>query len=470
MCGVIGICSDGVAWEAYRALLAIQHRGQNSAGILTMNDKFYRKQGDGLVSEVFQNYPLDELKGKKGIAHVRYPTAGTDPASEVQPLFINYPYGLALAHNGNITNCEELKAFLREKRRSLQTDSDSEILLNVLADKISKHGLDEALRETLDLVDGSYSSVMLLGKDEGSVIGFRDRHGIRPLVIGKKETECGPNYMVCSESVGLDVTGYELVRDVKPGEAVFFSNGSMSTTQLHEPRPSHCIFEYVYFSRPDSVIEGRSVYDVRFKLGEQIDFDKDVDAVIPVPDTARTAALGFSRKYGIPYREGLIKNRYIGRTFIMPTQRYRESAVIEKLNVIRKEVSGKRIALVDDSIVRGTTSRRLVNLLKRYGAKEVHFVSSCPPITNPCFYGIDMTIKNELIASRGIDGIEKKINADSVTYQSIDGLVKAIGLPRSHLCLACLTGDYPTCMTCERVEELGRAREQERNNWKEPRR
>ena len=470
MCGVIGLCGPDIAWEAYRALIAIQHRGQNSAGILTMNEKFYRKQGDGLVSEVFQSFPLEELKGNIGIGHVRYPTAGMDPSAEAQPLFVSYPYGLGLAHNGNLTNCNELKKLLHEQHRSLQTDSDTEILLNILAEKLSCSDTETALGDTMDLVNGSYSATMLLGKGEGEVIAFRDPHGIRPLVIGRKETETGPSYMVCSESVGLDVTGYDRVRDVTPGEAVTLTQDGMESAQLRKPEPAHCIFEYVYFSRPDSVIEDKSVYDVRFRLGQEIDFDHDVDTVVPVPDTARTAALGFALKNGIDYREGLIKNRYIGRTFIMPTQRFRETAIVEKLNVIRREISGKSIALVDDSIVRGTTSKRIVSLLRRYGAKEVHFVSSCPPITHPCFYGIDMTIKDELIASGGTEGIEKKIGADSVTYQSVEGLVRAIGLPRSKLCLACLTGDYPTCITCELAEALGKNRENERKQWKDTKR
>ncbi|MCC7569160.1 MAG: amidophosphoribosyltransferase [Candidatus Methanofastidiosa archaeon] len=470
MCGVIGLCGPDIAWEAYRALIAIQHRGQNSAGILTKNEKFYRKQGDGLVSEVFQSFPLEDLEGNLGIGHVRYPTAGMDPSAEAQPLFTSYPYGLGLAHNGNLTNCQELKCYLHDKHRLLQTDSDTEILLNVLAEKLSKLEVEDAIGETMDTVQGSYSATMLLGKEGGQVLAIRDPHGIRPLVLGKKETETGPTYMVCSESVGLDVTGYELVRDIAPGEMVSLCDNGITSRQLRPAQPSHCIFEYVYFSRPDSVIEGHSVYDVRFKLGTNLAFDHEVDTVIPVPDTARTAALGFALENGIAYREGLIKNRYIGRTFIMPTQRFRESAIVEKLNVIRREIEGKRIALVDDSIVRGTTSRRIVGLLRRYGAKEVHFVSSCPPITHPCFYGIDMTIKDELIASCGTEGIEKKIGADSVTYQSIDGLVKAIGIPRSQLCLACLTGEYPTCITCERAEMLGKCRENERNQWKDTKR
>jgi len=470
MCGVVGLYCEEAAWETYRALIAIQHRGQNSAGILTQNERFYKKTGDGLVSEAFEHYPLSELRGNLSIGHVRYPTAGCDTATEAQPLFSTYPYGLGLAHNGNLTNCAQLRAELKEKKRAIQTDSDTEILLNVLADQVSHHDLETALGNTMDAAKGSYASVMLLGKDAGSVVAFRDIYGIRPLVVGKKETDCGTCFMACSESVGLDVAGYQRIRDIRPGECACLSESGMETMQIRPQRPAHCIFEYVYFSRPDSIIEGKSVYDVRFKLGENIDFDKDIDTVIPVPDTARTAALGFALKNDIPYREGLIKNRYIGRTFIMPTQKNRETAIIEKLNVIRREIEGKKVALVDDSIVRGTTSRRIVSLLRRHGAKEVHFISSCPPITHPCFYGIDMTIKDELVASQGTRDIEKKIGADSVTYQNIDGLVKAIGLPRSDLCLACLTGDYPTGITCEYAEKLGKARENERRNWKENRR
>ncbi|MHC1605234.1 MAG: amidophosphoribosyltransferase [Candidatus Methanofastidiosia archaeon] len=470
MCGVIGVKSSQVAWECYRGLLSIQHRGQNSAGMLTLNRKFHQKHGDGLISEVFEGFPLEEVKGKMGIAHVRYPTAGNDPATEAQPLFISYPYGIGIAHNGNITNYMELKNRLRKNRRSLQTESDTEIMLNIIAEELSKTDALTALTNTMKIVKGSYSVVTLIGEKKGKLISFRDPHGIRPLVIGKKEKETGTSYAVCSESVGLDVNGYELIRDVAPGEAVIFSDEGMESKVLCPSRPAHCMFEYVYFSRPDSIIEGKSVYEVRFKLGENIDLDNDVDTVIPVPDTARTAALGFSLKNDIPYREGLIKNRYIGRTFIMPTQKFRESAVIEKLNVIKKEVNGKRIALVDDSIVRGTTSKRLVDLLKRHGAKEVHFISSCPPIKYPCFYGIDMTIKDELVASDSIENIEKKIGADSVTYQTIEGLINAIGLPKNELCTACLTGDYPTGVTCKLAEALGKNRKNERKKWNVKRR
>jgi len=466
MCGIVGLYGKGASWAAYRALLAIQHRGQNAAGILTLNNKFYIKTGNGLVSEVFNKFPLDDLKGSLSIGHVRYPTSGDNPMGDSQPLFISYPYGLGLAHNGNLTNYLSLKENLRAKDRTLQTTSDTEVLLNVFADHLLENDVVSALENTMHTAEGSYSSVILLGQNGGKVIAFRDPMGIRPLVIGEKSTENGKEYMACSESVGLDVTGFDLIRDIKPGEAIIITKNGMESHQLIRPRPAHCCFEYVYISRPDSIIENHSVYDVRFRLGQNIYFDKDVDTVIPVPDTSRTAALGFALKNDIPYREGLIKNRYIGRTFIMPTQKYREEAVIEKLNVIRKEISGKKIALVDDSIVRGTTSKRLVELLRRYGAKEVHFISSCPPITNPCYYGIDMSVKDELIASKGMDGIEKKIGADSVTYQTIDGLVKAIGMPKSELCLACLNGEYPTHLSCRNAECLSRNRELERKNMK----
>ncbi|MBN1785697.1 MAG: amidophosphoribosyltransferase [Candidatus Methanofastidiosa archaeon] len=466
MCGIIGLYDKEASWAAYRSLLAIQHRGQNAAGILTLNSKFYLKTGNGLVTEVFNGFPLDGLKGDLAIGHVRYPTSGDNPLGESQPFFLQYPHGLGLAHNGNLTNYLELKRELRAKERTLQTTSDTEVLLNVFADELLKSDPITSLEGTMNKVEGSYSSVILLGQDGGKVIAFRDPHGIRPLVIGEKDTENGKEYMACSESVGLDVTGYELIRDVRPGEMVTIKRGGIEFDQIMEPKPAHCCFEYVYISRPDSIIEGKSVYDVRFKLGENIDFSKDVDVVIPVPDTSRTAALGFALKNNLPYREGLIKNRYIGRTFIMPCQKYREEAVIEKLNVIRKEVSGKRIALVDDSIVRGTTSRRLVTLLRKYGAKEVHFISSCPPITNPCYYGIDMSVKDELVASKGIGDIEGKIGADSVTYQTIEGLVRAIGMPRSKLCLACLNGEYPTNLSCSNAECLSRNRELERRNMK----
>jgi len=466
MCGIVGLYGKGASCASYRALLAIQHRGQNAAGILTLNNKFYIKTGKGLVSEVFNDFPIDQLKGNLSIGHVRYPTSGENPLGESQPLFISYPYGLGLAHNGNLTNYLEIKENLKARDRTLQTTSDTEILLNVFADHLLKDDAVTAINRTMETVEGSYSSVILLGQNGGKVIAFRDPMGIRPLVIGQRDTENGKEYMACSESVGLDVTGFELLRDVRPGEVAIITKEGIESHQLMEPRPAHCCFEYVYISRPDSIIEDKSVYDVRFKLGENLEFDREVDTVIPVPDTSRTAALGFALKNDLPYREGLIKNRYIGRTFIMPSQKFREEAVIEKLNVIRKEISGKRIALVDDSIVRGTTSKRLVELLRKYGAKEVHFISSCPPIISPCYYGVDMSVKEELIASKGIEGIERRIGADSVTYQTIDGLVNAIGIPKDKLCLACLNGEYPTNLSCRNAECLSRNRELERNKMR----
>jgi len=311
----------------------------------------------------------------------------------------------------------------------------------------------------MERIDGSYSAVMMLPK---KLIAFRDPYGNRPLVFGEKTNLDETAFSFSSESVGLDVNGYSLVRDLLPGEAIVVEDKNVEKKLLCPKGRAHCMFEWVYFSRPDSVIEGKSVYETRMELGKNIEFEGEGDVVIPVPDTARTAALGFSEKYGIKQREGLIKNRYIGRTFIMPTQVSRDVAVRDKLNVIKGEIRGKRVILVDDSIVRGTTSKRIVTMLRDNGAKEVHMISTCPPIKHPCYYGIDMPTEKELIAARNTDDVAEIIGADSVTYQTIKGLVKSIGLKKDELCLACLNGDYPTHIPEETRNSLTKTRECER--------
>ncbi|MGD2247690.1 MAG: amidophosphoribosyltransferase [Candidatus Methanofastidiosia archaeon] len=463
MCGIIGsLTHKGTAPQiALESLMSIQHRGQDSCGILWFNDNIKLKKDVGLVSEVFS--PWEVQTGQVAIGHVRYPTIGTDPARDAQPFYVNYPYGLGLAHNGNIVNYCELRRELLEKRRRLQSRCDGELLLNVFAEELIDNSIEQAAENVMERVLGSYSAVSVVADKKGKLGIFRDPLGIRPLVMGRNND----TVMACSESVALDKFGMSS-EDVLPGEVIIVDKNTSTTINeenitrisLKTEHHAHCMFEWVYFSRVDSVIEGKSVYETRLNLGKNLTLDHDADVVIPVPDTARPAALGFAEKYDIPYREGLIKNRYAGRSFIMATQKKREKAV-SKLNVIKSEIKGKKIALIDDSIVRGTTSRRIVSMIRNAGAKEVHLYSSCPKIVFPCFYGIDFPSKKELIASQGeID----TIGADSVTYQTLDGLKNAIGLP--DLCMACLNGDYPVeCCTAQ--FETMREKEREETIWQE---
>ena len=459
MCGILGTSSHNSAYECYRGLLAVQHRGQDSAGILSFDGIVHLKKEKGLVLNVFNKEELSKLEGFNAIGHVRYLTTGTSTLSEAQPFFLSYPCGIGLAHNGNITNFKELKKELEERNRCIHSKSDTEVMINILSEELVKNDTFGAIHECMKKIEGSYSAVVLLPK---KLVAFRDPYGIRPLVFGEKTSLNGNAFSFASESVGLDVNGYSLIRDLLPGEAIVIEDNKVEKRVLCPKGRAHCMFEWVYFSRPDSVIEGKSVYEARIELGRNIEFEGEGDVVIPVPDTARTAALGFSEKYGIKHREGLIKNRYVGRTFIMPSQVSRDIAVRDKLNVIKGEIRGKKVILVDDSIVRGTTSRRIVSMLRSNGAKEVHMVSTCPPIKHPCYYGIDMPTESELIAATDTDIVAEKIGADSVTYQTIKGLIKAIGLKKEDLCLACLNGEYPTHIPEEVRKGLTRAREYER--------
>lgn len=434
MCGIVGI-SQGSSREVYAGLYALQHRGQDSCGILTYDNKeFYIQKSPGLVTEAFTRDNLQNLPGSIGIGHVRYPTIGSDFTRDAQPFFSTSPVKIGISHNGNIANYAEL----RKKVGKLTSWCDVEIILNILANEISSEkDVFAAVASAMSQLNGAYSVVSII-EGEGLVV-FRDPFGIRPLVEGER--------MFASESVALDIVGRKLERDVKPGECIVVSDGAVERRRLVKEKPRHCMFEYVYFSRPDSIVEGKSVYQVRVNLGRELGkrWERDADVVVPVPDTARAAAFGFSEVTGIPYREGLIKNRYVGRTFIMPDQSTRENAVKVKLNPIRDVLEGKKVVLVEDSVVRGTTSKNLIDLIRSAGAKEVHFAISSPPIRWPCFYGIDMTTRKELFAANVKDAekaLAKKIGADSVLYQTVEGLKKAIGLPG--LCTACLDGNYPT--------------------------
>lgn len=447
MCGIIGlVCKSNVNQSIYDGLMVLQHRGQDAAGIMTSADnRLYLRKANGLVSDVFKTSHMISLQGHCGIGHVRYPTAGCSSASsEAQPFYVNSPYGIALAHNGNLTNAEQIKEelFLAD-RRHINTDSDSEVLLNVLAHELQKANkvrigeddIFDAVRGVHRRCRGGYAAVaMITGY---GLLAFRDPYGIRPIVFGKRETEEGAEFMIASESVAVDVLGFDLIRDIAPGEAVFISlDGEVSTRQCADnPTYNPCIFEYVYLARPDSIIDDIYVYKARLRMGEKLadkicrEFpDHDIDVVIPIPDTSRTAALALATRLGVNYREGFIKNRYIGRTFIMPGQKMRKKSVRQKLNAIDIEFRGKNVMLVDDSIVRGTTSQQIVEMARDSGANKVYFASAAPPVRYPNVYGIDMPTATELIAHElDSDDICHEIGADYLIYQDLEDLIDAVG-------------------------------------------
>ncbi|NMP31259.1 amidophosphoribosyltransferase [Thalassotalea sp. M1531] len=445
MCGIVGIVGNtSVAQSIYDGLTVLQHRGQDAAGIVTINDNTFRlRKANGLVKDVFHTRHMLRLQGNIGIGHIRYPTAGTSSSSEAQPFYANSPFGLALAHNGNLTNYAELKQWLFESaRRHVNTTSDSELLLNILGHELAQ---TEHLNLTPDdvftsianvhkRVRGGYATVaMIIGH---GMVAFRDPNGIRPLVFGKRETDKGAEYMVASESVALDACDFEFVRDVAPGEAIYFTeDGKIHSQQCAEaPSYSPCIFEFVYFARPDSTIDKMSVYGSRVemgkKLGEKIAKewdDLDIDVVIPIPETSCDIALQIAHQLDIPYRQGFVKNRYIGRTFIMPGQEMRKKSVRRKLNAIGAEFKGKNVLLVDDSVVRGTTSEQIIEMARAAGAKKVYFASAAPEIRFPNVYGIDMPSANELIAhGREVEDICEIIGADELIFQDIEDLVAAV--------------------------------------------
>ena len=447
MCGIAAIVSNqNVNQDLYDALTVLQHRGQDAAGIATCEGaRLHLRKENGLTRDVFSTEEMLRLKGNMGIAHVRYPTAGCTSSEEAQPFYVNSPFGLTLAHNGNLTNTEELKIqVFVDDQRHINTDSDSEVLLNVFA-----HELQQTGRLTLTVDDvfkavsvvhkrcrGAYAVVVMIAGF--GILGFRDPHGIRPIVFGDRvNDEGGTDYMIASESVALDVLDFHLIRDIAPGEAVFIeSNGKLHTKQCAD-KTNHCpcIFEYVYFARPDSIIDNISVYKARMRMGKKLakKIEKewpnhDIDVVIPIPDTSRTAALQIAHELGVKFREGFMKNRYIGRTFIMPGQKMRRKSVKQKLNAISLEFSGKNVLLVDDSVVRGTTSEQIIQMARDAGAKKVYFASAAPPVRYPNVYGIDMPAAHELIAhGRTEQEVCKAIGADVLIYQDLDDLIDAVG-------------------------------------------
>jgi amidophosphoribosyltransferase len=456
MCGIAAIVShQAVNQELYDALTVLQHRGQDAAGIVTCErGRLHLRKDNGLTRDVFTDDQMFKLKGNMGIAHVRYPTAGCTSSAEAQPFYVNSPFGLTLAHNGNLTNTEELKqALFLEDQRHINTDSDSEVLLNVFAHELQSLGkLDLSVDDIFQAVSGvhrrcrgAYAVVIMIAGV--GILGFRDPHGIRPIVFGERKSEHGSEFMIASESVALDVLGFELVRDIAPGEAVFIEESGILHAQQCAESTDHCpcIFEYVYFARPDSIIDRISVYKARLRMGEKLAkkvqrewLDHDIDVVIPIPDTSRTAALQMANILGVKYREGFIKNRYIGRTFIMPGQKMREKSVKQKLNAIALEFDGKNVLLVDDSIVRGTTSEQIIQMARDAGAKKVYFASAAPPVRYPNVYGIDMPAAHELIVA---------IGADKVIYQDLNDLIDAVRKGNQtieHFDTSCFSKEYIT--------------------------
>lgn len=445
MCGIVGIVSKGpVNQDIYDALTVLQHRGQDAAGIMTIdNGMFHLRKENGLVRDVFRTRHMKRLTGNVGIGHVRYPTAGSSSSAEAQPFYVNSPFGIAFAHNGNLTNAHELQAEVFSiARRHINTSSDSELLLNIFAHALQNAaGFEVKPEEIFSAVEtvhtkirGAYAVVAaIIGN---GMVAFRDPFGIRPLVLGKRQSEHGDEYMVASESVALDSVGFTFVRDVAPGEAVYVNEkGELFTKQCAKnPSCNPCIFEFVYFARPDSFIDGISVYASRVnmgrKLGEKIArewADLDIDVVIPIPETSMDVALQIAVTLDKPYRQGFVKNRYIGRTFIMPGQTQRRKSVRRKLNAISSEFKGKNVLLVDDSIVRGTTSEQIIEMARESGANKVYFASAAPEIRFPNVYGIDMPSANELIAyGREIEQICECIKADGLIFQNIDDLVDAV--------------------------------------------
>lgn len=444
MCGIVGIVgATPVNQSIYDALTVLQHRGQDAAGICTIeSNRFRLRKANGLVKDVFEVKHMQRLQGNVGIGHVRYPTAGSSSASEAQPFYVNSPFGITLAHNGNLTNANQVRQKLFEKdRRHVNTTSDSEVLLNVLAHEIdtvkgnvTAEDVFRAISNVHRTIRGAYAvAAMIIGH---GMVAFRDPHGIRPLCLGKREVAGQHEYMVASESVALDAVGFDFVRDVAPGEAIYVTfDGQLYTQQCADRAALNpCIFEFVYFARPDSFIDKISVYSARVEMGKRLgdrirnDYsDLDIDVVIPIPETSCDIALQIAQAIDKPYRQGFVKNRYVGRTFIMPGQQQRKKSVRRKLNAIRSEFKDKNVLLVDDSIVRGTTSGQIIEMARDSGAKKVYIVSAAPEIRFPNVYGIDMPSANELIAhGRDNDAICKQIGADALIFQTLDDLVDAV--------------------------------------------
>jgi len=466
MCGIVGIVGQSpVNQRIYDALTVLQHRGQDAAGIMTVREgELFARKDAGLVRDVFQQRHMVQLSGNVGIGHVRYPTAGCDRADEAQPFYVNSPFGIGLGHNGNLTNALQLtEELVRDDRRHLNTSSDSEVLLNVLASELQKRAggrfaprdIFAALGNVFQRCRGGFAVVALVVGH--GVVGFRDPNGIRPLVLGRRETSRGTEWMLASESVALDMLDFRLVRDVNPGEAVYIDQDARLHTHQCAPVARHapCVFEYVYFARPDSIIDNISVHKARMRMGERLAEkvrrlrpDHDIDVVIPIPDTSRTSAMQLAAALGVKYREGFVKNRYIGRTFIMPGQDMRQKSVRGKLNAIDLEFRGRNVLLVDDSIVRGTTSAQIIEMAREAGAAKVYFASAAPPVRYPNVYGIDMPVASELVAAgRSEDEVARIIGADWLIYQDLQDLIAACRHDNAQIedfDTSCFSGEYVT--------------------------
>jgi len=475
MCGILGITGNKkVVGDLMYGLLTLQHRGQDSAGIVTFDKMFHIKKGKGLVSEVFNEKHYKRLRGNIGIGHVRYTTHGSNTIENAQPITTNYPYGLAMVHNGNITNFKEMNKALYEDYHVLPTSTnDLEILLYTLAAELRQKDLKhlqvqdifDAVKITQQKIEGAYAVIAVIANH--GLLAFMDPNGIRPLVLGKKEDENGVTYGFASENITFDHLGYKVERDLKPGEIVFIDNNQQVHSQIGYREKQHfCVFEYMYFAREDSIFFGQNVAGKRVRLGQQIakqfiEARLQPDVVIDVPSSGYFAASGLAEALGVPHHRGLVKSNYIGRSFIAPQQQERENMVHRKLNPIKKAIRGKKVAVVDDSIVRGTTSKRIVEIIKNAGAKEVYFVSAAPPVKHPCVYGIDMSIKTELIANKlDKEAIKDYIDADALFYFETGELNQVFD--KVSICDACFTGNYPT----KSVEKILKDIENDRKNTK----
>ncbi len=483
MCGVIGIYSTReVFQDLYQGMLAIQHRGQDSAGIITYDGRFHIKKGNGLVRDIFSKEHIARLKGNIGIGHTRYPTIGGGKGEDAQPFLVNAPFGIMIGHNGNVVNYKQIKhILLSQYHRMLTSDNDVEAILNVFAQELESQQTHEiapeniyrAVKGVFQKIQGAYSVVAYIA--EHGMVAFRDPYGIKPLVFGIREDGSPPSYAIASESVSLDLMNFRQVESLAAGEAIFIDRERNVHRKVLSDRPhSPCLFEWVYFARPDSFIDNVNVYKCRVNLGRFLadeikKQDLKIDVVVPVPDSARDAAIEIARRLELKYREALVKNRYIGRTFIMPGDQSRKSSIKQKLNPIALELKDKNVLLVDDSIVRGNTARSIVELVRESGARKVYFASYSPPLRYPCVYGIDMQTTKEFIAQNlSPDQIAQKIGADKVIYQSLDSLKRAVHLGNERLtqfCGACFDGCYPTHdVTPEKLKEIEEERTEAHNN------
>lgn len=458
MCGFFGMISseNHIAPQLYEGLVSLQHRGQNAAGIITFDGFMNLKKGNGLVNDVFDEEDIKRLRGNVGIGHVRYPTVGNGGVNDAQPFSINYPYGIAMVHNGNTTNYSELLNELKTSRKAhINSNSDLEIILNYFAISLGKMGVPDltpeilfsVVKEIFSKVKGSYSVLTLIANY--GLLAFRDPWGIKPMIYGQR----GSDYAIASENIALDILGFTKWTDIKPGEAILFRENKNPIKQILKTQEHHpCIFEHIYFARPDTTMDGISVYKTRRRFGMELakrwkETDLHADVVIPVPDSACTAALVLARQLGIEYREGLVKNRYIGRTFIMDNNK-RNCNIRRKLNIVNSEFKNKNVLLVDDSIVRGNTSKQIIKLARKTGANKVYFASCSPPIRHPCIYGIDMSTKKELIAQeKSTDQVCETIGADYLIYAELKDIISAVNVDGSkvkNFCHACFSGNYPT--------------------------